>query len=334
MDWERRSLRLCAAVLICAVGLRLTASGAFAPVVQILQSKEAISFFLYLQTGRAVRLSEELPTLPAVSFTPEQITPAEEADAPVTFSASDAELVGVTYNCDYEPDLASLLTEPLEWDLTGDEPTVLILHSHTSECYTKSDGESYTESGSYRTLDENYNMLCLGALVAERLEEAGIGVIRDTEFHDYPSYNDSYANAAESTTKILEENPSIRLVLDLHRDAADTAYGQMVTECSIGSQTSAQLMMVVGTDDGGLYNPEWEENLALALKLQVLLEKENPGICRDLNLTYHRYNQQLGDYALLIEIGAAGNTLDEARLAAEKLAQAIIELKNGSVSLG
>lgn len=334
MDWEQRCLRLCGAVLLCAVGLRLTASGAFAPVGRMLQSPEAISFFLYLQTGRAVRLSETVPALPEELFATEEKSPPVEDAAPVTFSESDAELVGVTYNCDYEPDLATLLTQDLEWDLTGDEPTVLILHSHTSECYTKVDGEEYEESGSYRTLDENYNMLCLGALVAKRLEEAGIGVIHDTKFHDYPSYNDSYANAAESTAAILEENPSIRLVLDLHRDAADTAYGQMVTECSIGSETAAQLMMVVGTDDGGLYNPEWQENLALALKLQVLLEKENPGICRDLNLTYHRYNQHLGDCALLIEIGAAGNTLDEARLAAEKLAQAIIELKYGYVSPG
>ena len=333
MDWEQRCLRLCGAVLLCAVGLRLTATGAFAPVGRAMRSPEAISFFLYLQTGRALRLSETVPTLPEELSTPEETDPPEET-APVTFSEADAELVGITYNCDYEPDLAALLTKELDWDLTEDGPAVLILHTHTSECYTKTEGESYEESGSYRTLDESYNMLCLGGLVAARLEEAGIGVIHDTQFHDYPSYNDAYTNAAASTAAILEENPSIRLVLDLHRDAADTAYGQMVTECSIGSETAAQLMMVVGTDDGGLENPEWQENLALALKLQVLLEKENPGICRDLNLTYHRYNQHLGERALLIEIGSAGNMLDEARLAAEKLAQAIIELKKGSVSLG
>ena len=105
----------------------------------------------------------------------------------------------------------------------------------------------------------------------------------------------------------------------------------MVTECSIGSQRAAQLMMVVGTDAGGLDNPGWQDNLALALKLQVTLERQNPGICRNLNLTYHRYNQHLGDYALLVEIGAAGNTLAEARLAAEALAQAVIRLSRGSL---
>lgn len=330
MDWEQRCLRLCAAVLVCAVGLRLTASGFFAPLGQLLQSREAVSFFLYLQTGRVVRLSEEMPTLPVMQLDPVETMPAGAKGKPVTFSESDSELVEVTYNCGYEPDLAALLTEPLEWELDNGEPAVLILHSHTTESYTKSQGEEYEESSAYRTLDGNYNMLCLGTLVAQRLEEAGIGVIHDTEYHDYPSYNEAYANAAASTESILAEYPSIRLILDLHRDAADTAYGQMVTECSIGSQTAAQLMLVVGTDDGGLENPDWEANLSLALKLQVLLEKDNPGICRPLNLTYHRYNQHLGNRALLIEIGAAGNTLHEAELAAEKLAQAIIELKYGS----
>ena len=317
---------------MCAAGLRLTASGAFAPLGQVMRSKEAMSFFLYLQTGRALRLSQEVPTLPT-GEQPAQTIPTEQPQerTQLSFDGAEAEEVGVTYNCGYEPDLESLLTQPLEWDLTGGEPAVLILHTHTSECYTRAEGETYTASGDYRTLDEQYNMLCLGSLVAQRLEEAGIGVIHDTSFHDYPSYNDAYSNAAASTAAILEEYPSIQLVLDLHRDAADTAYGQMVTECSIGSETAAQLMMVVGTDAGGLENPEWEENLSLALKLQVVLERENPGICRDLNLTYHRYNQHLGDRALLIEIGAAGNTLDEARLAAQALAEAIIALRYGTV---
>ena len=87
-------------------------------------------------------------------------------------------------------------------------------------------------------------------------------------------------------------------------------------------------MFVVGTDTR-LNHPGWERNLSLALKLQVLLEKENPGICRDMNLTKNRYNQHLGPYALLVEIGAAGNTLPQAKLAARELAEAIITLVNG-----
>ena len=99
----------------------------------------------------------------------------------------------------------------------------------------------------------------------------------------------------------------------------------MATKCTIAGERGAQLMFVLGTDKR-LNHPDWEENLSLALKLQVLLEKENPGICRDLTLSKNRYNQHLGKYALLIEIGAAGNTLDEAKLAARELGEAIARL--------
>ncbi len=321
MDWEQKCIRMCAGVLLGAVLVRLGAMGVFAPVGQALSRPEVASFLVYLQTGRVVRLSRETP-LPVVTVSTKQ-------SSPVFFSAEDAEGVQMQYNCDYRPDLPGLLTQSLDWNLTGDGPSVLILHTHTTECYTKGSGDSFQESGDYRTLDEGYNMLCLGKLVAERLEQGGISVLHDTELHDYPSYNGSYNHAAASTQELLAQNPSIRLVIDLHRDAADTAYGQMVTECAIGGQTGAQLMFVVGTDEGPLEHPDWRENLSLALKLQVLLEREHPGICRKMNLTYNRYNQHLGDYALLVEIGAAGNTLEEAKLAAEELADAIIQLKDG-----
>lgn len=328
MDWEKGSMRICALALAGAVGLRLAGLGAFAPVGQMIQSPQAMSLFFYLQTGRVVRMGQ-------VAEEPEQTDPVRTSEpvtqeSPCTFSVQEAQDLELTYNCAYRPDVEMLLTKPLTWNLVAQEPTVLILHTHTSECYTQVEGETYESSGAYRTLDEGYNMLCLGDLVAQRLEEGGVHCVHDRTVHDYPSYNDAYTHAGEKTAALLEQYPSIQLVLDLHRDAADTAYGQMVTQCSIGSQTAAQLMMVVGTDAGGLDNPRWEENLSLALKLQAVLQRENPGICRKLNLTYHRYNQHLGPYALLIEIGAAGNTLQEASLAAEKLAQGILKLAQGS----
>ena len=323
MDWERNCIRLCAGILVLSVTLRLAAAGVFAPVGRLMASPQAVSFFLYLHTGRMVR------TAPAE--TPDAPEPtAPEPEQPV-FPPEELERVEVSRSCACNPDLEQLLTKPLDWSLTDPSgPTVLILHTHGTEAYTSPGGADYEASGTYRTLDEDHNMLSLGQLVARRLEEAGIGVIQDRNLHDYPDYNSAYANAGASVQELLAEYPSIRLILDLHRDAADTAYGQMVTECSIGSERAAQLMIVVGTDAGGQPHPDWEENLSLALKLQVLLERENPGICRPLKLTHHRYNQHLGDRALLIEIGAAGNTLHEAELAAEALARAVIGLQHGS----
>lgn len=321
MDWEQRCIRMCAAVLVCAVILRLWSGGALIPVGQALQRSEAASFLLYLHTGRVVRAAPE-PAAEAPALT-SQHQKAENRE-PVSFQAADADLVDIDYNCDRRPDVEKLLTQPLELDLTGSGPKVLILHSHTTESFTQT-AERYVESSAYRTLDPGHNMIALGEIVADILRAAGIEVIHDTNLHDYPSYNGSYNHAAASTKAYLEQYPSIELILDLHRDAADTASGQLVTKCTVGGETSAQLMFVMGTDTR-LNHPDWERNMSLALKLQVLLEQKNPGICRDMNLTQNRYNQHLGNYALLIEVGAAGNTLSEAKRAARELGAAIVTL--------
>ena len=315
MDWERRCMRLCAGVLILAVVLRLWAGGALVPIGRALQSEQAASLLLYLQTGRVVR------TLPDV---PEMLELPNPGAKIAGFSAGDLELVELSDEPGLGPDLESRLTAPVELTLNDGQPRVLILHSHTTESFQQT-ADRYEESSPYRTLDPGHNMLALGELVAEILESAGIGVIHDRDFHDYPSYNGAYSHAAASTRAYLEEYPTIELILDLHRDAADTPTGQMATSCTVGGEKAAQLMFVLGTDKR-LNHPDWEENLSLALKLQVLLEKENPGICRSLTLSKNRYNQHLGKYALLIEIGAAGNTLEQAKLAARELGEAIAQL--------
>lgn len=280
------------------------------------------------ETGRNVRSSVSIEAFSphffesALPFYPEEITLPG-------FSPEEAESIKVTYNCKVSPNLEALLTRPLEWDLTGPEPTVLILHTHASESYTHK-GENYEESSPYRTLDEGYNMLSLGEHVARLLEEQGISVLHDRTLHDYPSYNGSYNHARKAIQRILKEYPTIQLILDLHRDAADSGKGQLRTKATVNGQPSAQLMQVLGTGVGGLGNDHWQENLSLAAKLQILLERQNPGITRPISLRAQRFNQDLHPYTLLVEIGAAGNSHDEALLAAEALAAAIGELKFGT----
>ena len=317
MDWERRCMRLCAGMLAVAVLIRLWAGGALVPIGRALQSDQAASFLLYLQTGRVVRLAPE-PDGPEMLQLPDPVAKI------AGFSAEDLELVELSDEPGLGPDFGVLLTAPVELTLHDGQPRVLILHSHTTESFEQT-ADRYEETSAYRTLEPGHNMIALGELVAEILESAGIGVIHDTTLHDYPSYNGAYSHAAASTKAYLEKYPTIELILDLHRDAADTPTGQMATRCTIGGETAAQLMFVLGTDKR-LNHPDWEQNLSLALKLQVLLEKENPGSCRDLTLSKNRYNQHLGAYALLVEIGAAGNTLEEAKIAARELAEAIVAL--------
>ena len=262
-------------------------------------------------------LESHAPDLPALTPLP-------------VFSPEEGAAVTVKSNTDLEPDLAELIAQPLTWDLTGEEPTVLILHTHGTESYTKQSDEPYKESSAFRTLDKQYNMVSLGDHLAQLLEAGGVKVIHDRELHDYPSYSGSYAHARKSIAAYLKEHPSIQLVLDLHRDASGDNTNQMRTKATVDGKSSAQLMLVVGTDGTGLKHPDWEKNLALGLKLHTQCERISPEIMRYVNLRAQRFNQDLSPGALIVEIGAAGNTHAEALTATEVLAQAILSLAEGS----
>ena len=120
-------------------------------------------------------------------------------------------------------------------------------------------------------------------------------------------------------------------MLDLHRDALENTDGTLLRNTAVlaDGRTAAKLMLVVGTDQGGGANPRWKDNLSLALKLQCLLERENPGLCRNIDLRTERFNQHLADSALLVEVGATGNTLPEALISARLLADAVADLLVG-----
>ena len=286
-------------------------------------SRTILTLVIFLHTGRILPTNDP----PTKSIIPIQITQQTqilrgEGDAVVSFSVEDMALVEVYNQSVTQPNLSELLTQPCHMDLKGDAPTVLIIHSHTTESYTGVG--SYVEP--YRTLDEKANMIAIGREVKRVLELGGITVIHDTTIHDYPDYNTAYNSSREAVQGYLAEYPSILLVLDLHRDASPGDAGQLVTEGTVAGQKSAQLMMVVGTNGTGLNHPNWEENLALALKLHVLLEQTDPGITRPITVRNQRFNGDLSPGSLLIEVGAAGNTLTEAILAANALARAILKL--------
>ena len=248
---------------------------------------------------------------------------------PVLPGFSDAQGVAVRNSSREEPDYDALIAAPLEWKLEGTTPTVLILHTHTSESYERN-GADYAQTSAYRTLDEGYNMLSIGDRLAQCLEAEGIRVIHDRQFHDYPDYSSAYTHARKEIQSILEDNPGVLLVLDLHRDAAEDAQQQLSTHVRVAGQYSAQLMLVLGLGNSGLPNDRWEANLSLALKLQATLEAQAPGICRPMSLRSQRFNQDLAPYSLLVEVGAAGDTQQEALLAVEALGKAIAALKEGS----
>jgi stage II sporulation protein P len=332
MDHQEKSLRIGAVVILCAVVLRLGGAGIWQRGAEVLCKPNIQSFLIYLETGRIVRFSPSLAdSAESVGESPAPVVQPTEAlpQALPVFSEADLDLVELTYSCGLRPDTEQLLTQPLQWDLTGDKPTVLILHTHATESYTKTT-ENYSESSAFRTLDEHYNMVSIGERVADILEEAGITVIHDRSLHDYPSYTGSYNQARKSIQSWLAEYPSIRLVLDLHRDASGDLNNQFRPVVTLDGVETAKIMLVMGTNASGLKHPDWKENLSLGLKLQAQLERQAPGITRPISLRSQRFNQDLTPGSLLIEMGAAGNTHAEALRAAEQLAKAIIALSRGT----
>ena len=322
MDLRQRTKRFGFYIILFAFLLRLTAEGILQKGFLWLLQQDTVPIHTYSETGRNVRFSvSSADFLFHFRESPSPWLPDAEK---IRFSAGDAQLIELYNTSSKHPDLESLLLQPLNWTLAAAEPTVLILHSHGTESYTP-DGESYTATSSYRTLDEDHNMLSIGDAVAEILEGNGIGVIHDRTIYDHPSYNGSYTRARAAISEYLRMNPSLCLVLDLHRDASGTATRQLRTEAVIDGKTSAQLMLVMGTN-----HDRWEDNLSLALKFQTLLEQRSPGIMRPVNLRGQRFNQDLCPGALLIEVGAAGNTRQEALSAARFLAEAVVSLAQGS----
>ena len=253
---------------------------------------------------------------PTEASTEEPAAP-EEAPAGPAFSPGEAEGISIRSSCSYEVDRQALLLSPLPFSLPK-RPTVLILHTHTTEAYSPE--SSYAATGAYHTLDETQNLLAVGDALEEALEQRGIGVIHERKVHDYPDYNASYTNAKATLEAELAAHPEVVLVLDLHRDAMDVPVRESVT---LEGADCAKLMFVVGTDEGGLYHPFWQENLSVALKLQALLNRDWPELCRPLNLRKERFNGQASPGALLIEVGSTGNTLEEARRSMPYLAEAI-----------
>ena len=323
MDWQKNSLRMGAVVILLAVLLRLWGNGTVQALGAVLKDPAVGSFLMYLETGRIVR------PVPVEQMEEPEI-PATEAPALPAFSAEESDRVYVRGTGPETVDIPALLETVLDMDLTGDAPAVLILHTHTTESYTMED-ETYEQTAAYRTLDPEYNMLSIGERLGQLLEEAGISVVCAQAVHDYPQYNGAYDRSRETIQAMLEQYPSIQLVLDLHRDAATYADGsQYATSVTVNGEKIAQLMLVMGTDASGMAHPHWQENLSVALKVLAQLEMQAPGITRTTTLRTSRYNQDLHSAMLLVEVGSAGNTLQQALAAVEILADALIALKDGA----
>ena len=254
---------------------------------------------------------------------PSEVIPSTSASADdvVERTVAPTDVSGYDYGAEVyiqnpteaEVDVAAMAAAEVPVTLGSEGPQILILHTHGSEAYTPDGTDVYTESGSYRTTDTQYNVVRVGDEMAEVFASYGIQVIHDRTLYDYPQYNGAYTRSAASIEKYLEQYPSIQVILDVHRDAIIDANGtnyKVVTQAD--GEKVAQVMLVVGTDQGGATHPNWRQNLTFAVKIQQQVNGTYPTLARPIALRAARYNQQYRVGSLLVEVGSHGNTLQEA----------------------
>lgn len=212
-------------------------------------------------------------------------------------------------------------------DYSDENPLVLIVHTHGTESYAPEGAEYISDSDPHRSPDTSKNMIAIGSLMAEILNESGIPTLHCETMHDIESYQRSYDLAADTIQKYLTEYPSIKYVFDVHRDAIVSSDGSLIRPLTlINGKRSAQIMLLVGTNEKGADHPEWETNFTVAAKLQERLTTNYEKFARPINIRGASFNEQFTPGSLLIEIGSAANTLSEAKTAARELTYTIANM--------
>ncbi len=224
-------------------------------------------------------------------------------------------------------DLTGLFKESLALHKLTDEPKVLIYHTHACEAYTPGSLDSYTVDSSDRCTDPAYNVVRIGSEMTAMLRSYGIGVIHDSTLYDAESYTGAYGRSLAAVERILAKYPSIEVVIDVHRDALNQPDAQkykLVSE--IDGEACAQLMLVMGTDAAANDHPRWAENLKLALHIQKRMLTRSETIMRPIKLTRSSYNQFTAPGAMILEVGANGNSLSEAAKAGQTFAEELAKI--------
>lgn len=220
---------------------------------------------------------------------------------------------------------------PFDVEVDSDEPQVLILHTHATETYQTWPDLIYDPDFTARTQNTALNMCAVGEKMTQVLNEAGINTLHDTTLHDSPSYTESYDRSYATTQAYLEKYPSIKVVLDVHRDAIEDSDGTRVKPlCTINGEDTAQVMIIAGCDNGSsIQLPNWQLNLRFAAAWEEAMESRTPGLTRPVMCAYRYYNQDLTTGSLLIEIGGHANTVTEAIRAGQYAAEALAVLLGG-----
>lgn len=215
---------------------------------------------------------------------------------------------------------AELLAKDLTITKNVDGPQILIYHTHSQETY-----------GGAPEGDDKNSVVAVGEYLTKLLtEQYGFSVLHHTGEYDVNDRDHAYSNAAPALKEILAENPTIEVVIDLHRDSVPEK-NHLVTQ--INGKDCAKIMFFNGlcrtTARGDLTkmpNPYLQDNLAFSLQMQLAAADQYPDFTRRIYLKGYRYNMHFCPKTLLVEVGAQNNSLEEAMNAMEPLASLLSEV--------
>ncbi len=206
-------------------------------------------------------------------------------------------------------------------DLRG--PQVLIYHTHTLEAYRQIEGQEYVEAGSWRTKDFDCSVVAVGEVLEAELESYGFMVLHDTTNYEPPSLKTAYSRSLETMEKYAKKYPTLRVFIDLHRDAYNDMEAGKKDFVTVDGNECARMMFVVDNGLGYDIKPDYESNFKLAQSITNELEKIHKGFTRPIYIKSHSHNQNVSDMCLLIEVGHNANSLEQAKNAAKYAALAI-----------
>jgi stage II sporulation protein P len=221
-----------------------------------------------------------------------------------------------------ESDYANV-SDPARLEIEKKQPSVLILHTHSMETYTP-----YSENN-YHSINDKENVIQVGRIMTDVMESKyKYNIIHDVTKHDRYSYADSYINSQKTIISQLEKNPSVKVVLDVHRDAMevktsrDAEIRKAEYTTTIGGKKAAKISFVIGPD-----NKNFAQLKSFAVYVQKKMDKLYPGLFfKTVIKPKGKYNQFYRDHTLLIEVGSTFNTDQEAKYSAELLGNVIGEV--------
>ena len=218
---------------------------------------------------------------------------------------------------------------PFDIELNSDQPQVLIYHTHATEAYLPTLRGWYGLNESFRSDQDEENMVAVGEVLTQTLEQAGIKVIHDTTQHDNPSYTGAYDRSRETMRKYLEQYPSIKVTLDVHRDAITRDDNTVIAPtATVEGQQVAQVMIISCADGDRI--PNFRQNFTFAAGLQQQAAQLYPDLMRPILFDQNRfYNQDLTTGSLLLEFGSHGNTLAQAKRSAVLVGNSLVALWTG-----